>query len=589
MHKNRWLSFLIWILVLALLGGAVWYFFILNHDAAAAIWERVGNFYNENGIYDSAAKCYGRSIKNDPECGTELLYKASTASKEAGNYTKAEYYLALSIQNYPQELESYLRLSSLFVEEDKLMDAVELIDNCATSMSSALESLRPDSPVIQPEAPYSLEPVTVTLSFSEGNAYYSLGSDYPSIASGRYEEGFDLDYGTTKVSALIVGDNGLVSKLSSTEFTVRGVISELDIADTAMDEIIRETIGAGRYDLLTTDMLWDIEKLELSSSVNDYSVLSNCISLRELSVSNDKIDFSLFENCSTLESLDCSDIRLSQDQLLAIGNLTGLKKLDLSNCGLTDIACLSSLNNLEIFNLAGNHLSDLSPLSGMSGLLELDISGNSVSSLSALTGLSSLTSFNGCGCRFGNLGAFAANTDLVYLNVEGCGVSDLSPLENNLKLNELHAAGNLISFVDSLSNCRQLEYLDLSDNRVESIEALSGLSKLTYLNVSSNQLTELPSFASLTEIMTLDISENEIESISCLSVLNKLNTLNISKTLITEISPVTDLANIVSITANECEIHDPENAVKRSIILTYDPGYELPVEEEEEETETEDE
>lgn len=58
--------------------------------------------------------------------------------------------------------------------------------------------------------------------------------------------------------------------------------------------------------------------------------------------------------------------------------LTWLEELDLSNCGVTDIAPLSGLTSLTRLDLSGNSISDLTPLSGLTGLTWLNLSGNPI-------------------------------------------------------------------------------------------------------------------------------------------------------------------------------------------------------------------
>lgn len=586
MRKKRWAGVIILLSVLIILSLLFWFFFIFNTALPARLWEKAGNFYSEHGFSKSAANAFSRSIKNNPECDISIYYKASAANHDCGNYTKAEYYLSSAIQIYPQELDSYIRLSKLYIEEDKLLDAAKLTERVSSSVSSSLMSLRPAAPIIQPEERSSQDPVSVTLSFNGGSAYYSFGDDFPSVEN-RYESPLDLNYGITKVTAVVVGDSGLVSSVSEAVYTVRGDVSPLEIEDAKMDECIREAISVGRYDDLTTDMLWDIAELILPEGAEDYSVLQNCLSLQKLKVLGAEFDFSLLQNMKELRSLDLSGLTLDQEALSQISLVTSLEELNLSSCGLTDISPLAALSDLETLDLSSNQIEDLAPLSGMVSLQHLDISENRINSLSILTAIPGIIYFDGHGNRFGNLGAFSSNTVLEYLNVANCGVSDLSPLENNSSLKELHAENNAISSVESIAKCGSLTVLNLSRNRITEAGSISKLSNLSELYLNGNKLEELPSFSAISGLLILDISDNEIADLSVLKGLNRLHTLSMNSTLVTELSSVADLPNLVTINAEECEIHDPESATKRSIILNYDPTFELPEKEEDEESNSE--
>lgn len=61
-----------------------------------------------------------------------------------------------------------------------------------------------------------------------------------------------------------------------------------------------------------------------------------------------------------------------------LAGLTWLEELDLSDCGVSDIAPLSGLTGLTRLDLSGNSISDLTPLSGLTGLTYLNLSGNPI-------------------------------------------------------------------------------------------------------------------------------------------------------------------------------------------------------------------
>ena len=123
----------------------------------------------------------------------------------------------------------------------------------------------------------------------------------------------------------------------------------------------------------------------------------------------------------------------------AVGKETGeitsadrekVKRLDLSNKDIVDVAPLADLKQLEFLNLNGNLISDLKPLAGLSKLTVLGLTDNRVSDPGPIAGLTELRDLRLNGNRISDLKALATLTKVVLLQLDGNQITDLAPLES---------------------------------------------------------------------------------------------------------------------------------------------------------------
>lgn len=192
--------------------------------------------------------------------------------KSVGNYTKAEYMLTNAIHSGPT-VELYTALCKTYAEQDKLMDAVNLLDNVSDpSIKAELDALRPTAPTADHESGYYSRHIDVRLS-SNGTIFYTTDGEFPSIAGSYFTEPITLPSGETTIYAISVSENGLVSPLTILGYTVTGVIEPVTFTDPAMEATIRELIGADSEDTVYTNQLWEITEFTTPEGVTDYSDL----------------------------------------------------------------------------------------------------------------------------------------------------------------------------------------------------------------------------------------------------------------------------------------------------------------------------
>ena len=571
-------NILIIILILAILGGGFWYFFIYRSGLPAYLYAGYAEFSAGNGNYETGAKYFTRAYDLSPE--EQYALSAAAAFEQAGNFTKAEYTLVRAINDSPDSVELYAALSAVYVKQDKLLDAEKLLSNCASETARVtLSGLRPSAPVIQPGGGFTMEPTTFSLSYADGSAYYSTTAEYPSTKTAAYSVPVELTYGVTKVTAIVVDEDGLVSTPVTAEFTVCGEITEVTFQNDAFENEVREILKKSRHAKIDSSELWSIAELTVPAELVDLSDLAHFVGLKSLSLENSiATDFSVLAGLPNLESLNVSGCVLNEDALAAIGSISTLKELHMGSCGLESLDAIAPLTGLTTLTVSDNKLTDISALAGMPHLSVLDLSGNELTAISALATAANLTELNLSGNRLGNLGAISANSTLTVLQAAECALTDLSPLENNTVLVTLDVSGNNLTSLESIKNCVNLRTLNISDNKLTSLGTIPGLTGLQQLNASSNQLTDCPMFRSGSAMITLDLSDNRLEDIDGLEVLESLNYLCISDTQVTDLSALATLPALYQIDAYRTPLADVSALEERSVIVNYTPDFGLPEE-----------
>lgn len=570
------IKIIIWVLVVLLLAVSVWYFFIYRPSAASWVLEKYASITYEHKRYVQSGKAYAKLAEYD-SINTEDLLLAADAFEQAGNYTKAEYYLQKALDEHPDSLSCYMALCALFIREDKLLDAENLLSSCnAPDVRTQLETLRPAAPQIQPEQTFSQEPISCSLSFADGSAYYSTTDEFPSTAKTVYTDSFLLGDGVTTVSAVVVGSNGLISPVSTTTFTVRGEVQELIVEDDKLNDYLHEVLGIDRHATIFTNQVWDVEELIIPEGVSDISPLASFLGLKRLTIENLTADLSPINNLPHLEYLLLGNCSMVYSNYLTLSSLLSLQELHLSGCSISNTDFLSVLSKLRVLDLSDNNISDTSSFAALMDLEELYLSNNKITSMASVAALQKLRILNISGNSIYNLGALSSNTVLEELYASDCSLTDLSPLEGKGSLKVLDISKNSISDVSALAACTVLETLNAGSNRLTSCSSVASLLSIRELDVSDNELSSCPQFPSTSKLLHLNLSGNAISDISNLKVLLKLTELNISSNKLTDITVLQYLPELVSVKAYFNAIDDSINALEaRSILVYYTKGYEF--------------
>ena len=552
------------VVVLALLGTAAWFFLSFRADLTAGFLRGQAAKMVEKERYSRAVTYYNWAWQLDPE-NQEIPLALAEAYAGSGNYTKAEYTLVRAISARPQDVDLYVALCQVYVAQDKLLDAVQMLDRTSDAeVKAALDELRPAAPVLSPENGYYTEYIEVTADGGGNAVYLSIDGDYPSMEDDAYTGPVTLPGGETMVMAVAVDENQMVSQAVQNGYTIGGVVEPVTLNDPAIDAAVREQLGMTAGETLMTDDLWSIAELTLPDTVADLADLSHFTGLTTLTIQNvSGLDFSVLSQLTALQTLDLSGCTISTGSLDAIAGLTGLRVLRLNNCALTDINALSQLTALTELQLANNSLTDIGVTSLMLDLETVTLTNNPVTSIAGLS----------------------ACTKLKSLDISGCSVTSIASLSGKTALETLLAGNNQIADLSPLEGCTALSVLEAPYNLVSDISVLAQLPALTRFVGNNNQITAVPDFDEETsKLQYIQLDYNEVADLAGLQGIDSLNYVYADYNQVETILPLKNNINLIQINVWDNPI--PEEEVKslqeNSIIVNYNPNYEPPEEDGEE-------
>ena len=242
--------------------------------------------------------------------------------------------------------------------------------------------------------------------------------------------------------------------------------------------------------------------------------------------------------------------------------LLNLRRLVVSNRGITRLTGLEHAHNLNFLELSSNDISDVSPLSGLTQLTSLELSGNNIPNISPLSGLTQLTSLELPGNNITDVTPLSELTQLTELLLSGNNITDVTPLSELTQLTELLLSGNNITDVTPLSELTQLTELLLSGNNITDVTPLSELTQLTELGLSGNNIADadVAPLSGLTQLTELLLSGNNITDVTPLSELTSLTDLWLNGNNITDVTPLSELTSLTGLGLSHNNIADADVA-----------------------------
>lgn len=479
------------LLSVVILSGCVWYFLVYDRDltrdlllGGARFFEQQGSAAISGWLYDLAFDNFG----DNDEITLELVQQ----HLNNGNYTRAESTLYKAIRNGGGS-ELYLALSRIYLEQDKVLDAVAILDAATNPhIKAELDAARPEAPTCDNPPGFYNQYIQVSFQAKAAKLYVNTQGQYPSITSDLYTQPFTLNGGENVFYCVAVSDDGIVSPLNIFGYTVGGVIEQVQFHDASMEKAIRNALGVSEDKTLYSNALWDIKEFIVPEDAQDYSDLRHFAFLQKLTI-NDGVSGQLrvLSNLTNLESLTIVDTPLMQEELSAIGTLTKLTSLTLDGCTISTTAPLADCVNLIHLDLSNNAIRNLDVLSNMTELKSLVLHRNAVTSLDILS----------------------ACLNLEKLDLSNNAITDLTPIFELPKLTELDVSFNKLENLDGIDGMKVISVLNLGNNLLADISAISACASITKLNVSNNTLTEINALASLPNLIDLDFSYNAVTAI----------------------------------------------------------------------------
>ncbi len=559
------------LLILLIVVSIGWYLFVYDRAftrdlllGQARYHDLYGNARLSSWFYDLAYEHSGR----DQNVAIEL----ANQYKRSGNYTKAEVTLSNAIQNQGTP-ELYCALSKTYAQQDKLLDAVALIDNVSDpAMRQALEAIRPSVPAASHEPGFYSQYLDVALTTSDGTLYYSTDGSYPSIRGSIYSGPISLEAGETIIYAIAVSENGLVSPPVVAGYTVGGVIEPAVFADDATEAAIRDILGVTDSNIIYTNVLWDITDFTLPENAQSLADLQLMPYLKNLTIhSQDLGTLSDLSSLAKLEKLDLSGCTFPAEELAVLAKLPALQELNLSGCSLSTIADLNGAENLTVLDLSSNTLRNLEVLATMDSLRELNLQHNAVVGLESLNGLTSLEKLDISYNAVADLGPLSGCTRLSWLDAGNNRLSRADGVENLPLLAHLSLDFNQLSDISILESCSELTNLSISNNHLYDITKLAALQKLDVLDFSYNSVATMPDWSRDSLLRTIDGSYNGLTSIDSLAGLEQLCYVYMDYNKLTTVDALANNYRLVQVNVYGNEIETVAALTEHDIIVNYDP------------------
>ena len=559
------------LLVILIITSIGWYLFVYDRAFTrdmllqqARYHDMQGNTRFSSWFYNLAYMYSGK----DENVAIEL----ANQYKAAGNYTKAEVTLTNALRMH-STAELYTALCKTYVEQDKLLDAVNLLANIPDpAIRQALEDARPTAPMPDQPSGFYTQYIHVSLSSSYGTLYCTTDGEYPSIMDAPYSEPIVLPLGESKLYCISVAENGLVSPVSILGYTVGGVVETVQFTDAAMEEAARVLLGFDANKTIYTSDLWTITEFTIPEQAASLEDLAHFSYLERLTIPARTLDsLEIIASLRRLQYLDMSGCRFPADALSTLVGLPDLAQLILSDCNLSTIAPLTGAPRLQVLDLSKNAIRNLEPLSDISTLTELHLQHNALTALDALAPLSNLKQLDASFNSLTTIRPLASCGSLTILNVSNNQLTDAEGTSAMPLLEELYLDYNGLTSVETLGGCTNLTKLSISNNRVADLAPLSGLSQLSVFDFSYNSATALPSWPAGSAIRILDGSYNQISSIDSLKDMPNICYIYMDYNALTNIDALAGCFNLVQVNVFGNKIESVSELTAHDIIVNYDP------------------
>lgn len=513
------------ILSLTIILGIAWYLLFYDPIFTQDIFLSSARHFAKTDNPTVSAWLYDRAY-NQKQDIEEISIELADQYVLAGNYTKAEVALTRAIRD-GAGTPVYIRLSQLFIEQDKLLDAIELLDKLPDSpIKEDLNGMRPEAPTSPQAQNLYNQYIDVTVESPGNTLYVNSNGQYPSVHTDLYTAPITLTDGENLLYAVSVSDAGLASPLAVLSYTVGGIIQDMEFADSIIEKEVRSILGFNDGHTISTKDMWSIKTFSIPPHTQSFADLQHMINLEELTVENGVPgQLSAISKITTLKKLTIKNVNINTEDMEAIGCLTSLTELTLEGCGISSIASLSTLTELTVLNLNNNAIRNISAISSMTKLEQLNLQRNVVVDVSPLASCVFLKKLNLSYNTIENIASLSAVSLLTQLDVSHNQITDVASISKMVDLTELYANNNQIADIAGLTPCIKLKDINISNNAITSLEALKDHLQIMTLNFSNNQVTQLPAWSKTSKLVTLDGSYNQISDLTPLAGHENINNI----------------------------------------------------------------
>lgn len=563
------------LLIFALLVAGYWFFFQYRTDLTTGLLQRIAEERMASGHYATAIRCYRWANSLDPQ-DADLALKLAEAYRKSGNYTKTESTLVHAIYDAPDDVRLYLTLSQVYVEQDKLLDAQQMLDGVSNPEALAeLNRQRPAAPVISPEGAFYDDYITMEIQVRDpGDACYcTMDGSYPSQETDAYPGPIRLPGGETTVCAVAVNQEGLVSPAVWAAYTITGVIEDVHFHDEALRAATQELLLRGDR-TLRTDELWSIESFTLPQGMTDTQDLRLYTGVTELKGFDlGELDYSFLSAMPSLRYLELEGCVVTGETLDQIAACSGLEVLILANCGLSKVDALGALEGLVVLDLSENSISAFDELCGLSNLEELYLGRNALTNLPIMRGLKALRILDLSYNAVSYAGSLSLCHTLERLNLSHNRLNSLTPLSALTSLVWLNVSNNSVSSTAALAPCTQLESFLMTNNKLTEVGFLSGCPNIREVNIDYNDVVNVPDFQPDCPLETFSAAHNFLEDLSGLGGLQQLTTVNADYNNIRDIDVLLSCPALTLVNVYGTYIRSGGELAKKGVVVNFTPSF----------------
>ena len=425
----------------------------------------------------------------------------------------------------------------IYTANGRLYDASNYIASINDQyIRKKIESARPDDLVYTPTHGSYDKSQKMSITVRDGETvYYTTDGSYPTKFSNVYVEPINIPLGDTDITAISVNKDGLVSPILVASYTVTNENEEVTFNDPKMEQMVRNALGKP-YGTIKMKELEEVTELSNDGCDGHLKTLSDIELMPNLAafhIENEKklISISQLSGRTKLTSLTLASCDLSSEDINALGSLTSLQSLDLTDNSLTSVAVLSNLPDLRYLFIGRNNIEDISAVASLENLLVLDASENTVQVIPNLS----------------------TSVESLYLSKNR--ISDLSGIHTLRNLTILDLSSNIITDAKNIGQLENLETLTLSNNSITDFEFLSTLDALTALDVSNTGFSSTKSLAKLS-LITLTANGTDISTVADIAKISTLTSLSIANTDVTDIKALSVIPTLDYLEISGCKIKD---------------------------------
>lgn len=559
------------LLVLLIIASLVWYCFVYDRDFTRDMLLQQARHQATRGNPEVASWFYDLAYEHSGQ-DENVAIELANQFKAEGNFTKAEYTLSNAIAD-GGTADLYIALCKTYIEQDKLQDAVNMLDQIADpAIKAEIDAMRPSAPASDPVPGFYTQYIPVTLTGNSDSIYYTKNGEYPSVTEDIYTSPFTLNNGETMVMAVGVNQNGLVSPRSIFSYTVGGVIEEVHFNDKVIEAEIRKLIGREDEDPLFTNELWNITSFTVPADAAYFEDLTELTYLKTLFIDGQTFDsLNFLTSLSELTELSMTGCRFQNSELEVIAAMPNLQRLTLNDCSLSTVSGLETAQSLTYLNLANNTIRNLEPLAYMMKLEEIDLQHNALTTLTSLSGLTALKSLDVSYNSLTSVAPIATCTKLTRLVATNNAIASLSGVDNLPTLEYLSVNHNDLTDISAVASRTTLKELHIANNNVVDITSLSALLKLEVLDFSYNAVSKLPAFASDASLRVIDGSHNEVGSLDNLKNQMNLTHVYMDYNKLKSVDALENCYKLVLINVYGNNIEDVKALTEHDIIVNWDP------------------